>query len=174
MQLVVPEFFCPHIVTADARVIEHVGHRSNHSRRPRDVVDRSSEPEEITREHRMIDVSLFVRPSNGSMSSDCWNEREIWILRGQTFKLFEKRRVVRITVRIEQIQFVWQTFLGSLLEDAANRSNPDAARQKHRRPCDISMQSEGSPGTAHDELRAKSSRLQCGLKRRSFSCASRS
>ena len=70
MQLVVPEFFCPHIVTADARVIEHVGHRSNHSRRPRDVVDRSSEPEEITREHRMIDVSLFVRPSNGSMSSD--------------------------------------------------------------------------------------------------------
>src|SRR5580692_9562377 len=98
------------------------------------------------------------------MSSDRWNEGKIWILRGQTFKFFDECCVVRLPVRIEQIQFVWQTFLGGLLKDAANGRNPDATREKHRRPGDISMQREGSPGTAHDELRAKRSRLQRGLK----------
>src|SRR5580700_1017475 len=98
------------------------------------------------------------------MSSDRWNEGKIWILRGQTFKFFDECCVVRLPVRIEQIQFVWQTFLGGLLKDAANGRNSDTTRQKHRRPGDVSMQREGSPGTAHDELRAKSSRLQRGLK----------
>src|SRR5580692_9636348 len=98
MQLVVSEFFCPHIVIADARGIEHVAHRGNHSRRARDVVDRSYEPEEITHEHLTIDVSLFIGPSDGSMSRDRWNEDEIWILRGQTFKLLDERRVVRLPV----------------------------------------------------------------------------
>src|ERR1700676_1892210 len=111
MQLVVSEFFRLHVVIADARGIEQVCHCSDHSRRARDVVDRCFELEEITSEHLRIDVSLFIGPSNGSMSSDRGNEDEIWILRGQTFKFLEKRRVVRIKIRIEQIQFVSQKFL---------------------------------------------------------------
>ena len=129
IQLVVSEFFSLHIVIADTRGIEQAGHRSDHSRRARDVVDRSIEPEEITPEHLAIDVTFFIGPGNGSMSSDRRNEGEIWILRGQTFKFFDERRVVRFPVRIEQIQFVWQAFLGGLLKDAANGRNPDATRQ---------------------------------------------
>jgi hypothetical protein len=62
MQLVIPEFFRLHIVIAYARGIEQVGHRSDHSRGARDVVGRSFEPQEIPREHVMIDVSLFIGP----------------------------------------------------------------------------------------------------------------
>jgi len=79
-------------------------------------------------------------------------------------KFFDECRVVRLPVRIEQIQSVWKTFLSGLPKDAANGRNPDATREKHRRPGEISMQRERSPGTADDELRAKSRRLQRGLK----------
>src|ERR1700692_3149645 len=97
-QLVVSKFFSLHIVLADARGIKQVGHRGDHSRRTCDVVNRSFESEEITPEHLTIDVPLFIGPSNGSMSSDRWNEGEIWILGGQTFKFLEERRVVRLPV----------------------------------------------------------------------------
>jgi hypothetical protein len=62
MQLVVSEFFRLHIVIACARGIDQVGHRSDHSRGDRDVVDRPFEPQEIPREHLTIDVSLFIGP----------------------------------------------------------------------------------------------------------------
>jgi len=107
MQLVVAEFLRLHIVLANARDIEQVSHRSDHSGRARDVVDRSFEPEEIAREHLTIDVSLFIGPSDGPVPSDGWNEGEILILGGQAFEFFEERGIVRIPVRIEQIQSAW-------------------------------------------------------------------
>src|SRR5258708_38387017 len=54
------KFFCPHIVLVDARALEQCGHRSDHSRRACDVVDRSIEPESVTGEHLAIDVPFFV------------------------------------------------------------------------------------------------------------------
>ena len=57
-------------------------------------------------------------------------------------KFFDECRVVRLPVRIEQIEFVREMFLGGLVNDAANGCNPNATRQKHGRPSDISMQSE--------------------------------
>src|SRR5580658_10932002 len=55
-------------------------------------------------------------------------------------------------------------FLSGLLKDAANRRNPDTAREKYRRPGDIFMQRERSPGAAHDEFRATSGSVQPALK----------
>ena len=75
-------------------------------------------------------------------------------------KFFDECRVVRLPVRIEQIQSVWKTFLSGLPKDAANGRNPNATREKHRRTGEISMQVERSPGTADDELRAKSAVLK--------------
>src|SRR6266481_6416880 len=86
------------------------------------------------------------------MPSDRRNEREIRVLHGHAFKFFNERGIVRFPVRIKQIQFVWQTFLGGTLKDAANRRNPDATRDKHRRFGDIPMEGERSPGAAHGEL----------------------
>src|ERR1700747_3920611 len=51
-----------------------------------------------------------------------------------------------------------------MLKDAANGSNSDTTRDKHRSSGDIFMQREGSSWTAHRELCAKGSGLQCGLK----------
>ena len=155
IQLVVSKFFSLNIVIANARGIEQVGHRGDHSRRARDVVDRSFQPEEITREHLTIDVTLFIGPSNGSMSSDRWNEGEIWILRGQTLKFFEERRVVRLPVRIEQIEFVRQTFLGSLINDAANGRNPgrnlnSASDDRGARQFDIVIEVEPTTSLSRD------------------------
>src|SRR5580704_6970108 len=96
-QLVVSEFFSLHIVLADARGMEQVGHRGDHSRRACDVVDGSSfEPEQITREHLTIDVSFFIGPSKGSIASRRWNESELRIPRGHIFKFFEERRILRL------------------------------------------------------------------------------
>jgi hypothetical protein len=36
-------------------------------------------------------MTFFIGPSQSSMPSDRWNEREIRILRGHTFKFFEER-----------------------------------------------------------------------------------
>src|SRR5271156_4963616 len=97
-QLVVSKFFSLHIVLADARGIEQVGHRSDHSRWARDVVGRSLEPEQITREHLTIDVSFFIGPSKGSMSSHRWNESEPRIPRCHIFKFFEECRILCLPV----------------------------------------------------------------------------
>ena len=58
MQPVLSEFFRLHIVIAYARGIEQVGHRSDHSRGARDLVGGPFEPQEIPREHVMIDESF--------------------------------------------------------------------------------------------------------------------
>src|SRR5258705_13702854 len=50
-----------------------------------------------------------------------------------------------------------------MLKDAANGRNPDTTRNKHRSSGEILMQRERSSGTAHPELRAKSSGLQRSL-----------
>src|SRR5580765_7814070 len=51
-----------------------------------------------------------------------------------------------------------------MLKDAANGCYPNAPRDKHCSSPYIFMQCERSSGTAHRELRAKSSGLQRGLK----------
>src|SRR5258708_33332847 len=92
------KFFCPHIVLVDARALEQCGHRSDHSRRACDVVDRSIEPESVTGEHLAIDVPFFVGLGQRFMASDRWHEGEIKILRSHALKLFDESGFVRLPV----------------------------------------------------------------------------
>src|SRR6202051_1065194 len=101
----------------------------------------------------MIDVAFLIRPGHSSVSSNCWNEDKIVILTAQTFQLFHESRVIGVPIGVKQIQFVFQTFLSGMLQDASNRSNSNAASQKYRRPGRVFVQRERSPVSAAHKLR---------------------
>ena len=80
----------------------------------------------------MIDVAFFIRPGDGSVSGDCWNENEMVILSAQTFELFYEGRITRIPIGVKQIHFVFYACLSGVLKDAANRGDSDATSEKYR------------------------------------------
>src|ERR1700693_1669244 len=77
------------------------------------------------------------------------------------FYLFQERRIIDIAIGIKQIHFVLCTLLGSLLQNASNRSYSDAAGEKYGGPAEVFVQCERSPGPTNNKLGAKAGALQC-------------
>jgi hypothetical protein len=55
------------------------------------------------------------------------------------FYLLQERRIIDIAIGIKQIHFVLYMLLGSLLQNASNRSYYDAAGEKYGGPGEVLM-----------------------------------
>src|SRR6185369_10645567 len=108
----------------------------HHRGRAGNVVYRSVEVRDESRELLRIDVAGLTRPRQlrTCRRSHCRNEFIIRIALLQFRKLIQKRRVLRPSVRIAQLKPVWVTGRCSLNRDAAKRSDPDSPGEEYRGP----------------------------------------
>src|SRR5437879_11537043 len=87
--------------------------------------------------------------------SDRGDERELWVLLRPSFEVLQKRGGHRVTVGVEQVELVRESFLNGPLDDAAHRCDADAASEKHRRLRNVLVQRERAHRLADFHLRAE-------------------